>query len=91
MINPDGVANGHFRDNCLGQNLNRFYKNPSKEHQPEIFHLDQLLQKVKDGGSEIELFVDLHGHLNSGGIFVYGNFFKDPVVRWVFFVGNFRG
>jgi hypothetical protein len=77
MINPDGVANGHFRDNCLGQNLNRFYKSPCSQKQPEIFHLDQLLKNICEDNQSIELYMDLHGHLNSGGIFIYGNFFKD--------------
>ena len=83
MINVDGVANGHFRDNCLGQNLNRYYKNPSLTEQPEIYYIDQLLKGYYQANNKIELYLDLHGHLNSGGIFIYGNYFKDIKVIYI--------
>ena len=28
MLNPDGVRRGHYRDDALGQNLNRHYQTP---------------------------------------------------------------
>jgi murein tripeptide amidase MpaA len=73
IINVDGVYQGHFRDNILGQNLNRFYSNPSLKAQPELFHLDELIKSVYQSKSSIECYIDLHGHLNAGGIFMYGN------------------
>ncbi len=37
MINVDGVYHGHFRMDINGNNLNRFYINPSPKHQPAIY------------------------------------------------------
>jgi len=37
MLNPDGVARGHFRLDTLDQNLNRFYEDPDPERQPAIY------------------------------------------------------
>ena len=37
ILNPDGVARGYYRLDTLGQNLNRFYENPTYEEQPSIY------------------------------------------------------
>mmetsp|Transcript_4295 Transcript_4295/g.5472 ORF Transcript_4295/g.5472 Transcript_4295/m.5472 type:complete len:692 (+) Transcript_4295:164-2239(+) len=37
MLNPDGVARGHYRQDNHGDNLNRFYEDPSPLRQPTIY------------------------------------------------------
>ena len=44
MLNPDGVVVGNFRNDTLGQNLNRFYHNPTLEFQPAIYAVRNLIQ-----------------------------------------------
>lgn len=43
MLNPDGVAHGHYRTDTLGQNLNRFYNQCGLACQPTIFAVRSLL------------------------------------------------
>lgn len=36
MINPDGIARGHFRSDTFGTNLNRMYLTPHPQRHPTI-------------------------------------------------------
>jgi len=72
MINPDGVANGHYRMDTLNQNLNRYYKNPDVKKQPAIFAIKELV-KYLNSENRISFYCDLHAHAAKKGCFLYGN------------------
>lgn len=45
MLNPDGVYRGYYRLDTLGQNLNRYYIEPTKEEQPTIWAVKQAIKQ----------------------------------------------
>lgn len=55
-INIDGSIHGNLRANAAGINLNREWKNPSKEKSPEVFYIKN---KMKETGVDMNL--DIHG------------------------------
>jgi len=74
IINPDGVARGHYRTDARGQNLNRFYRNPNQGTEPQCYAYRQLVwychnnyrlphapeaAKMPAGDAE-EVFEDIH-------------------------------
>lgn len=44
MLNPDGVARGHYRFDTLGQNLNRHYDDPDFFKQPSIYAVKEVIK-----------------------------------------------
>lgn len=86
MINPDGVANGHYRMDTLNQNLNRYYKNPDVKKQPAIFGIKELV-KYLNSENRISFYCDLHAHAAKKGCFLYGNALE--YIMQVMITGNF--
>lgn len=72
MINPDGVYHGHYRADTLGANLNRLYLSCSLEQQPTVFAITEVIKQLHARG-ELMFYLDLHGHANKRGCFLYGN------------------
>eukprot|EP00049_Salpingoeca_infusionum_P006542 m.108436 g.108436 ORF g.108436 m.108436 type:complete len:1076 (+) comp13346_c0_seq3:116-3343(+) len=72
ILNPDGVAAGHYRCDTIGQNLNRFYNSPTLDKHPTVYAA-KLLAMYYNTLGVLEYYVDLHGHATKRGCFFYGN------------------
>ena len=72
MLNPDGAFRGHFRQDTLGQNLNRFYDDPDPTKQP-VIHAVVAMAMHYANRRGLGFYVDLHGHMNKRGVFAFGN------------------
>jgi len=72
ILNPDGVYRGHYRTDCQGINLNRFYLNPSPEDHPSIYAMKNLALYTNIG-NKLQLYLDLHAHASKKGCFLFGN------------------
>ena len=66
MLNPDGVIHGHYRNNILGKDLNRMWKDPQENITPTIYYLKKLISINKP-----YFFCDFHGHSNMPNCALY--------------------
>lgn len=69
MLNPDGVIHGNYRCSATGVDLNRCWKEPSKQLSPEVLAVKSL---VRQTANQKAAFFDLHAHSKKRGIFAYG-------------------
>ncbi|CAI2359427.1 unnamed protein product [Moneuplotes crassus] len=72
LLNPDGVYRGYYRQDTMGNNLNRFYKDPKYEEQPSIYFAKQIINQLNKT-SKLVLYIDLHAHASRKGCFMFGN------------------
>ena len=72
MLNPDGVYRGHYRVDTQGNNLNRYYKNPTFKDQPTIYATRQIFLNLYNQ-RKLFFYCDLHAHASKKGIFLIGN------------------
>lgn len=72
ILNPDGVARGHYRVDTNGVNLNRCYINPSLKSHPTIYAIRSFILHLHNNNRFFS-FLDLHAHASRKGTFIYGN------------------
>lgn len=72
IINPDGVARGHYRADTQGLNLNRFYDAPDRYRHPAIWAMRAVVTALSTT-TKLKFFVDLHAHATKRGCFCYAN------------------
>ena len=66
-MNPDGSFRGHIRTNAAGRNLNREWKEPSKNKSPEVY---TVRKKILETGADF--FLDIHGDESLPFCFIAG-------------------
>lgn len=59
---PDGVIVGNTRCNLAGSDLNRQYKHTVKEAFPTVFHVKEMINKLREDDVRVMLYCDLHAH-----------------------------
>ena len=72
IINVDGVYRGYYRFDTNSYNLNRHYANPSIKITPEIYAIKRLFLFYSQE-KRIRYYLDLHAHVQSKGVFLFGN------------------
>jgi hypothetical protein len=75
MLNPDGVFRGHFRTDCLLQDLNRYYDEPTPQNHSPAFAICELM-KYFNTNKRLWFFCDYHSHGLPRDCYLYGNFLR---------------
>jgi hypothetical protein len=92
MLNPDGVARGHFRLDQFGANLNRCYLSPSPKYQPSIFAVRAVLRQVSLLCACVSLPEAGRGpralHQTSNGLFMYLDLHAYSAKQGCYLLGN---
>jgi len=78
ILNPDGVSRGYYRLDTQGQNLNRFYIDPSRKEQPTIWAAKKTIEIYSQYYNRMEMYIDFHAHASKKGVFMFGNALSDP-------------
>ncbi len=81
MLNPDGVSRGAYRLDTKGQNLNRFYLNPTPQDQPTIYATKRVVEQHARVYSNLFMFVDFHAHASKKAGFMFGNYLRDAQLQ----------
>jgi Zinc carboxypeptidase/Cytosolic carboxypeptidase N-terminal domain len=81
MLNPDGVIGGNYRGDHTGMNLNRVYNSPDPVLHPTIHATKTYLSYTMTLG-KLGYYIDLHGHANKPGSFLFGNWIEDLTLQY---------
>ncbi len=72
ILNPDGVAQGYYRSDRRGVNLNRLYGSPDAHLEPSIAAARAIVDTAA-AQNRLFFYLDLHAHATKRGCFFYGN------------------
>lgn len=92
MLNPDGVARGHFRLDQFGVNLNRAYASPSLSRQPSIVAAKAVLKQMSTLLAPVTVPPD--GRLlraltgTNNGVFLYADLHGFTARDGCYIIGN---
>ena len=81
ILNPDGVACGHYRTNSLGLNLNRHYDKPTAKEHEGVWATKRILGHWARQ-NRLLMYLDLHGHASKRGCFLLANRLVGPGQGW---------